>query len=203
VYENTRGIYPGLTISPQVLNHSQTSLAVRNSSIKIMLLAMLIHTEPLKVNVPSRAKLRLHRTRDINRRLHRKLLHATLHHREVDSNNPRHLNRTTERDLAIALREMQIADGELRSLDVYGEVHFAAAREILDIAVAAVLGAAGDGTSALFADFLFGLFVCVAGVHVFGLRGQGDIAVHVRAGFDQAGFALVPGVEDLGGGRAA
>jgi hypothetical protein len=168
-----------------------------------MLLAILIHTEALKVNIPAGAKLRLHRTRDINRRFHRELLHATLHDGEIDRNHTRHLNSATERNLAIALREMQIADGELRSLHVHGKVHFAATRQVLDIAVAAVLGAPWNRASALFADFLFGCFVCAAGVHILGLRGESYVAVHVRAGFDQAGFALVPGVEDFGRGRAA
>jgi hypothetical protein len=168
-----------------------------------MLLAILIHAEALKVNIPAGAKLRLHRPRDVNRRLHGQLLHATFHDGEIDRNHTRHLNSATERNLAITLREMQIPDGELRSLHVHGKVHFAATRQVLDIAVAAVLGAPWNRASALFADFLFGCFVCAAGVHILGLRGESYVAVHVRAGFDQAGFALVPGVEDFGRGRAA
>jgi hypothetical protein len=192
-----------LTVSPQVLNHPQTSLTIRNRSIKIMLLAMLVHTEALKVDIPPRPKLRLHRPRHVNRRLHRQLLHPALHHREIDRNHTRHLNSTTKRNLAVALREMQIPNRKLRPLDMHRQVHLASAREVLDVAVAAVFGAAGDRAGAFLADFFFGGGVCGSGVDVLGLRGHGDVAVHVRAGLDQAAFAFVPGREDFGRGRAA
>ena len=164
---------------------------------------MLVHTEALKVNVPSRTELRLDRSRDIDRRLHSKLLHAALHNREIDRDNASHLNRAAERDLAIALREVQVADRELGALDVDGQVDFAAAGQVLDVAVASVLRATGHSASAFFADFLFDVCVGAAGMNVFRLGRKGDVTVHVRACFDQAGFAFVPGFQDLGGGSTA
>jgi hypothetical protein len=50
---------------------------------------------------------------------------------------------------------MQIADGELGSLDMHGKVHFTSPREILNVTVSTVFGSAGHGTCALLADFLF------------------------------------------------
>jgi hypothetical protein len=192
-----------LTVSPQIFNHTKASLAVSNRSIEIVLLAMLVHTEALKVDVPPRAKLRLNRSRDIDGRLHGELLHPALHHRELDRNHARHLNSATERNLTIALREMQIPDRELGPLDMHRQVNLAAARQVLDVAVAAVLRAARDRAGALVADFRLDVVVRGAGVYVLGLRRLGDVAVHVRARFDQAAFALVPGCEDFRRGRAA
>lgn len=193
----------GLTISPQIFNHAKARLAVSNSSVEVVLFTMLVHTEALKVDVPPRAELRLNRTRDVDGRLHGELLHAALHDGKVDRDHARHLNGAAERNLAVALREVQIADRELGTLDMDREVHLAAAREVLDVAVAAVLRAAGDGAGTLLADFLFDVVACGTGVHVLGLGRHRHVAVHVRACFDQTGFALVPGLEDFGRGRAA
>jgi hypothetical protein len=168
-----------------------------------MLLAVLVHAEAFKVNVPTRAELRLDRPRDIDRRLHRQLLHPALHHREVDRDHTRHLNGTTERDFTIALRKMQITDRELCTFHMHRQVHLAAAREILDIAVATMFWATRHSARAFFTDFLFDVCVGTTGVHALGLGRQGDVAVHVRAGFDQAGFALVPDLKDFGRRGAA
>lgn len=164
---------------------------------------MLVHTETLEVDIPAGAKLRLDRPRDVDGRLHGQLLHAVLHHGEVDRDDAGHLDGAAERDLAVALREVQVADGELGAFHVDGQVDFAAAGQVLDVAVAAVFWPAGHSASAFSADFLFDVGVCVAGVHVLGLGRQGDVAVHVRACFDQAGFALVPSLEYFGRGSAA
>ena len=192
-----------LTVSSQVFNHAETSLTVSNRSIKIVLLAMLVHTEALKVDIPPGAELRLNRTGNVNRRLHGELLHPALHNRKLDRNHTRHLNGATERNLAIALREMQIPNRELGPLDMHRKVNLAAARQVFDVAVAAVLRATGDRAGALVADFLFDVVARGSGVHILGLRRLCDVAVHVRARFDQAAFALVPSCEDFGGGRAA
>lgn len=167
------------TVSSQVLDHSETSLTVRNSGVKVMLLAVLIDAEALEVNVTTRTELRLDRPRNVDGRLHGKLLHPALHHGEVDGDYTRHLNRATERNLAIALREVQITNGELGALHVHGKVDLAAARQVLDVTVAAVLRATGHGTSALFADFLFDRCVRATGMDVLGLGRECDIAVHV------------------------
>lgn len=124
--ERTRKCNPR-TISLQILNDPKTSLPIRHRSIEVMLLALLIHTESLKVNIPSRAKLRLDRAGDVNRTLHAQLLHAALHDREFDGDDAGHLDGAAERDLPVALREVQVAHAELGPLDVHRQVHFAAA----------------------------------------------------------------------------
>lgn len=98
--------------------------------------------------------------------------------------------------------EVQVAYAELGAGDVDGEVDFAAAREVFDVAVSAVFGAAGDGPCALFADFLGQRGVSGAGVDVGGVGWLGYIAGHVGAFGDQLAFAAVPFCEDLGGGGA-
>lgn len=99
---------------------------------------------------------------------------------------------------------MQIADTKLCPFNMHRQEHLRTPREILDIAIPAVLRAAGDCPRALVADFFLQRRVRRASVHVFRLRRFGDDArVRVRAGFYELAFALVPGCEDFGRGRAA
>ena len=86
---------------------------------------------------------------------------------------------------------MEVADAELGAGDVDGEEDLAAAAEVLDVAVAAVLGAAGDSARALLADFVFQVAGCGARVDVLGLGRLGDDAVE-GGGADEVGFAAVP-----------
>lgn len=192
------------TISPQILNTPQRRLPIRHRRIQIMLLPMMIHAEALKRQVPPRPKMRLHGPRQEQRALHPQRLHPLLHHRQLQRDDACNLNRAAEGDLPVALAEMQVPDAEFRALDVDGQVHFAAAREVLDVAVAAVLGAAGHGAGAFAADLVFDLLGGAAGVDVLRLGGEGDLPAGVVAeGGDELGFAAVPFCEDGGGGGAS
>jgi len=168
-----------------------------------MLLPVLVHREPLKVYVPPRSELRFHRPWDVDRGLHVQLLDASFHHSELERDHASHLDSSTERDLSITLREMQIAYAELRALDVHWEIYFAAARQVLDIAVTSMFWAARDRSRALFPHFLFDVNGRASGMHVFGIGGLSNYAVHVRASLDELAFALIPRCEDFGRGRAA
>lgn len=110
-----------------------------------MLLPLLIHRKPLKVNIPPGPELRLHRPGDVDGALHVQLRDAALHDGELQRDAAGHLNGAAERNLAVALAEVQIADAELGAGDVDGQVDARAARQVFDVAVAAVFGAAGDG----------------------------------------------------------
>ena len=98
--------------------------------------------------------------------------------------------------------EMQIADAELGALDQHGQVDFAPSRQILDIAVAAVLGAARDGASAVAADLLRECLIGAAAVDVGRVRGLGHDTVE-RASRDQFLFPLVPCCQHFMRRRAA
>lgn len=80
-----------------------------------MLLPVLVDREALKVDVPSRAELGLHRPRDVDGGLDAQLFHAVLHDAELDCDDARHLYGATEGNLAVSLAEMQVSDAELRS----------------------------------------------------------------------------------------
>jgi len=108
-----------LTKSPQILNHPQTRLPIRNRRVEVMLLALLIHRETLKVYHSSGSKLRLYRTGNVNGRLHSKLLHSVLHDAELERDDARHLNRAAETDFSVSLREVQVPDAELCAFDVH------------------------------------------------------------------------------------
>lgn len=81
---------------------------------------------------------------------------------------------------------------------MYREEDFGAAREVLDIAVSAVFGPAGNSSCALFSNLCLEFACGRTCVRVLGLWGFGDGAVEVRVGGDEFRFALVPGVEDFG-----
>ena len=86
---------------------------------------------------------------------------------------------------------MEVADAELGAGDVDGEEDPAAAAQVLDVAVAAVLRAAGDGPRALLADLVLQLARGGAGVDVLRLRWLGDDALELGRA-DELGFATVP-----------
>lgn len=127
-----------ITISSQILNNSQTSLTIRDGGIIIMLLTILIDRKSLKVYVPSRTELGFNGPRDVDGRFHSELFDTVFHDGELDRNLTRHLNSATERNLTITLREVKIADAEFSTLDMHREIYFRAAREVLDIAIAAM-----------------------------------------------------------------
>lgn len=186
----------------QVLNRPQTSLPIRHGGIEIVLLALLIHAETLEREIASRTIMRLDGTGKEDGGFHVEVLHAVLHHGQLDGDDACHFNRAAEGDLPVALAEVEVADAELRAGYVHGQEGAAAAGEVLDVAVAAVLGPAWDCAGAFFPDFLFDVGGGGAGVHVLRLRGLRHDAFEVGR-VDQVGFALVPGGEDFGAGSAA
>ena len=156
-----------------------------------MLHALLINAEPFKSQIPPGPKMRLHRAGEEKRTLHIEILHPTLHDGQLQRDDAGHLDGAAKGDFAVALGEVEVADGELGAGDVDGEEDFAAAAQVLDVAVAAVLGPAGDGAGAFLADFFFQLAGRGAGVDVLGLGRLGDDALEV-GGADEVGFAAVP-----------
>lgn len=66
--------------------------------------------------------------------LHAELGLAVLDDVELDGDDAGDLDGAAEGDLAVALREVQVADGELAALDVHGQVHLAASTQVLDVA---------------------------------------------------------------------
>lgn len=100
-------------------------------------------------------------------------------------------------------RKVQISHAKLRAFDVYREVHLASSRQVLDVAVAAVLGAAGDGAGALLADLLLDVGVGGASVHILRLRRLRDYAAAAVHGLDELALAPVPLGQHVGRRRAA
>ena len=86
---------------------------------------------------------------------------------------------------------MEVADAELGPGDVDRKEDFAAAAQVFDVAVAAVLGAAGYGSRSFFAYFLFELAGGGARVDVLGLGRLGDDALEFGRA-DEMRFATVP-----------
>ena len=164
------------TKSLQILNTPQRRLPICDRGVKIVLLALMIDTEPLKSQISPWTKMRLHGPWQEDWALHAQLLHPILHHAQFQGNHSSNLDRATERDLAVALREVQIADAELCAWDVDRELGLAPPTEGLDVAISAVLRATGNSSSALFADFGLDVVGCTACMHILRLRRLGDDA---------------------------
>ena len=167
-----------------------------------MLHALLVDAEAFKGEIPARPIMRLHWSGQEQRTLHVQIRHALLHDGQLQRDDAGHLDRAAKGDFPVPLGEVEIADAKLGSRDVDREEDFAAAAQVLDIAVAAVLGAPGYGPRALLADFLLQVTGCGARVDVLRLGRLRDDAVEVGRA-DEVGFAAVPLLQDLGGGSTA
>ena len=113
-----------IPIPPQILNTPQSRLTIRNRRIEEMLLALRINRETLEINMSSRSKIRLHRSRNVNRRFHSQLLDSILHDFELYGNHTCHFYGAAKGDFAIALGEVEVAHAEFGAGDVDGEVDF-------------------------------------------------------------------------------
>lgn len=99
-----------IPVTTQILNHPQTRLAIRNGSIEVMLLPMLVDREALESKIPSRTELWFNRTRLEDGRLHSHLGHSVFNHGEFQRDLTSHFNRTAERDFPVSLGEVQITN---------------------------------------------------------------------------------------------
>lgn len=68
-----------------------------------MLFSILIHAEPLEIYISPRAKVRLHRSRNVDGWLHRQLFHTIFNDVELQGDFASNLDCSTEADLTIAL----------------------------------------------------------------------------------------------------
>ena len=107
-----------LTEPSQILYRPQAGLPVRDRGVQVMLLAVLVNAETFERQVPPRTIVILHGTGKEDRRHHAQVPHAVLHYGELQRDHSRHLDRSAERDFAVALREVEIADAELCTFDV-------------------------------------------------------------------------------------
>lgn len=97
---------------------------------------------------------------------------------------------------------MQIPHTKLRPLDMHRQENLRSPTQILDVAISPVLRAPRDRPRALFPNLVFQLPTRGPRVYVLCVRRLGDRAVEVRVCRDELAFALVPCLEDGGGGRA-
>ena len=166
-----------------------------------MLLPILVHAEAFKCQVAAWPEMRLHGSRQENGRFHGQIGHSVLHYRELHSDDTCHFDGAAKGNLAVALREVEIADAEFGSRDVDGEVGFAASAEVLDVAVASVLGSAWHCPGAFSSDFGLDPVCCAACMHTLRLGGEGHGTFKGRRA-DQFCLSAVPLVKHLLGWRA-
>lgn len=83
-------------IAAKILNNPQTSLAIRNRRIQIMLLAVLINGEPFERQIPAGPELGFHRAGVEDGRLHPHLRHPVFDDCEIECYDARHLDGAAE-----------------------------------------------------------------------------------------------------------
>lgn len=105
----------------------------------------MVDTEAFEGQVAAGTELRLHGTREENGRFHTHVRHAAFDHVDLNGDDAGHLDGAAEGNFAVALREVQVANREFGAGNVHGEIYFAAAAEVFDVAVSAMFGAALDG----------------------------------------------------------
>ena len=133
--------------------------------------------------------------------------HGVLLHAALDDVHPQvevagHLDRAAEGDLAVALREVDVAHRQAAAVDVDGEVDLRAAGEVLDVAVAAVL-TRGHGASAFLGGRLAGFAGHPAHVGGVGVGQRRERRDPIGLFIEQPFFAFVPDVQQLFAGQAA
>ncbi len=198
--ENGIGLRARITELLQILDGIQTRLTIGNRYIQIVLLALLVDRDALKNQEV--LVVRRHRRRLENRIFDAVLRHAVLDDIDLDVEPAGHLDGAAEGNFAVALAEMQIAHREACTRNIDREVDFRTARQILDVAVAAVL-ARRNGTRAFSSRFRLGVTFKAAHMRGRTERRVGQTRHAGRVGRDQRGLALVPHRQHLRIGQTA
>src|SRR5918994_919322 len=196
----------GVAAVLEILDGVQASLPEGDVGVQGELVAVLVNRDALEdqeVRVPGLEVTQLE-DRHVLVAGHSVLLHAALYELHPEFDEARHLDGAAEGDLAIPLREVQVAHRELRPLDVHREVDAGPNGEVLYVHVAAVL-ARRDRPGRLARDPVELLRACLQSAQD-GFVGEWwqrqrrhPLGVHVYESL----LATVPLGQKLGGGGAA
>src|ERR1700730_14979339 len=198
--EDHVGLFAGIAELLEIFDGVQTGTPVRDVSVQIMLLARhLVYRDALKNQVFREP--RLDRTRLEDGIGDGVLFYAVFDQIDTDINPAGHFDRATESDFAVALRPVNVAHREAAALHIDWEVDARAARQVLDVAVAAML-AWRHRPPCLLGRVLRLLSSHLPHQRRIGVRRcqQGWNAIWI--GGEQLGFALVGAFEKLAIGQA-
>src|SRR5690606_18455771 len=161
------GVAPGLEVLDRV--EARVAVGERRVHVGVGVVAV-VHGDPDEGQELRVARLDVARHED-GVVVDRVLLHAALDQVDVEVDEAAHLDGAAEVDLAVALAEVQVATGEQGVLHVHRVEDAAAAAEVLDVVVAAVLPGR-HGAGALPGDRLRRRAGGGAGQHAVGERRQ-------------------------------
>ncbi len=162
------GLRAGIAELLEILDRVQAGLPVGDVDVEVMLLAVLVDRDAFEDQIV----LVVRRDR---RRLEHGILDAVfgdavLDDVDLDVQPAGHFDGAAEGDLAVALAEVQIAHREPAAGHIDREVDLRAARQILDVAIAAML-ARRHGAGAFGADLGLGVALGLTGMCAVGANG--------------------------------
>ena len=183
------GLRTGIAELLEVLDRVQAGLPIGDMHVEVMLLALLVDRDAFEDQI-------VFVVRRDRRRLEYRILdavfrYAVLDDVDLDMQPARHLDRAAEGDLAVALAEMQVAHRETAAGNIDREVNLRAARQVLDVAISAML-ARRHGARAFRRGLRLG--VALQATHMRGRteRRIGKRRDAGRIGGDEADFAGIP-----------
>src|SRR4029079_16753953 len=159
--EDRIGLRAGIAELLQIFDRVQTGLPVGDMDVEVMLLAGLVDRDAFEDQIVL-----------VVRRDWRRLEHgildavfgdAVLDDIDLQMKPARHFDGAAEGDFAVALAEMQVAHREAATGNVDREEYLRASRQVLDVAIAAVL-ARRHGAGALGAYLCLGIALGSTGV---------------------------------------
>src|ERR1700728_1417865 len=121
----------------QVLDRVQTGLAISNMNVEVVLLALLVDRDAFEDQIIIVCRNYLRGFED--RILDSVFVHAAFNEVDLQVDPSSHLDGATEGDLAVTLAEVKVAHRQAGALYINRKKDLRAARQILDIAVAAML----------------------------------------------------------------
>ncbi len=184
----------------EVVDGVHAGLLVGQRDVEIALRAVVLDRDALEHQVVR--VVRIDRPRLEHGLADAVLVAAALDEIDVHVDPAGHLDRAAEGDLAVALREVQVADDDAAALDIDRQVDAAAAAQVLDVAVAAVL-TRRHGAGTLAPGLLERRALELAENDVLRVRRQRQRRHALRVGSDQRRLAVVPALEQLMRGQTA
>ena len=135
-----------------------------------MLLSVLIDAEAFEGKIPAWPIVRFDWSWQKQRRFHAQICQAVLHDRELDGNDPSHLDCSTKGNFSVALTEMQVPHAKFSAGHVNWQEYLAATAKVFNVTIASMFWPTRDCSCSFSTNFLLNFSCGTSGVNVLRLR---------------------------------